>query len=332
MGGVRLGPLTRLAPPKPVVRFVHRLSRQLHRGPELLTSAGDPVRLDPLLATARRLREAREARGLSLRDLALETRISTSVLEALERAWRERLPEAAYLRTMLTLLERHLQLPAGSLHGALPADGERHPHPATAAPSRGGRLQPFSIELVGTRQGAAAYALLSLALIYGLNLQQQRLAGLELLSRPPLPSADAEAGATDAGATELLLQGFPELRPLRSASAGVARARLRQDRRSERADLAAGVLRLRLERPSDVLLRGATGGAPTQLRAVQGDLSLPVLPPFRLTIVPAPAGGPAGSVEAGATVLWNGQPLAGRQGDYRYPPSPQPAPPAARRP
>ena len=56
--------------------------------------AGDPSdglpQEDPLLAVGRRLRQEREARGLNLRQLALETRISTPVLEALERGWRDR--------------------------------------------------------------------------------------------------------------------------------------------------------------------------------------------------------------------------------------------------
>ena len=76
---------------------------------------------DPLLEAGRRLRQEREQRGLSLRQLALETRISTPVLEALERGWRDRLPEAAYLRTMLPLIEQRLDLPGGSLIGKIDA-------------------------------------------------------------------------------------------------------------------------------------------------------------------------------------------------------------------
>ena len=40
-----------------------------------------------------RIRDRREALGLNLRELALQTRITTPVLEAMERGWRERLPE-----------------------------------------------------------------------------------------------------------------------------------------------------------------------------------------------------------------------------------------------
>jgi 16S rRNA pseudouridine516 synthase len=71
------------------------------------------------------LREARERRGLGLRQLAQQTRISTPVLEALERGWRDRLPESTYLRTMLPLIERHLELDPGSLQKLLPSERYR---------------------------------------------------------------------------------------------------------------------------------------------------------------------------------------------------------------
>lgn len=75
---------------------------------------------DPLLLAGERLRQAREQRGLGLRQLAAETLVSTAVIEALERGWRDRLPEPAYLRTILPLLERYLALEPGSLAVALP--------------------------------------------------------------------------------------------------------------------------------------------------------------------------------------------------------------------
>ena len=46
------------------------------------------------------MKQRREAGGLTLRELALETRITTPVIEALERGWSDRLPERAYLASM----------------------------------------------------------------------------------------------------------------------------------------------------------------------------------------------------------------------------------------
>ena len=66
------------------------------------------------------MKQRREAEGLTLRELALETRITTPVIEALERGWSDRLPERAYLASMLPQLERRLALTPGVLQPVLP--------------------------------------------------------------------------------------------------------------------------------------------------------------------------------------------------------------------
>ena len=74
------------------------------------------------------LREQRERKGLSMRDLSKEVRITTPVLEALERGWQDRLPEAAYLVAMLQRLETYLDLPSNSLSASLSAASISSPH------------------------------------------------------------------------------------------------------------------------------------------------------------------------------------------------------------
>jgi len=288
---------------------------------------GEPQ--DPLLAVGRSLREAREARGLGLRQLAQETRISTAVLEALERGWRDRLPEPAYLRTMLLLLERRLDLPSGSLHSALPAEQDRPHGPRRESLLR--RFTPGSIDVFTTWQGTVLYGLLSLALLYGLNRQQRHLVEQGRFSNLPVPPLGSEAGpAAGAGADAALLEAHPDLRPLEQAAAGKALERIRQESGSRDPDLSLGVVRLKLEQPTRVELRSPRGGD-TTLTDVQGELALPVLPPFRLRLAPAPAAG---------AVLWKDTALVpaprdpaprdkeGPEGndpaDYRYPPAAAP--------
>ena len=135
--------------------------------------------LDGLKSAGDRLRQAREAQGLNLRQLALATRISSPVIEALERGWRDRLPAATYLRTMLPLLEDQLGLPAGSLDGALPSSEAQ---PADRSRRLVLRFTPGSIDVFTTWQGTWLYAGLCLALLYGVNLQQQQLASAGLLA------------------------------------------------------------------------------------------------------------------------------------------------------
>jgi hypothetical protein len=265
---------------------------------------------DPLLALGRRLREEREARGLNLRQLALETRISTPVLEALERGWRDRLPEGAYLRTMLPLLEQHLQLPAGCLHAALPAEARR-PQPRGG---RGGLLQRFtpgSIDVFSTWQGTVIYGALCLGLIYALNLQQQRLAAANLLSLRPIPPLPAAEQSKPASPGTSLLQAYPELRPLAQARAGLSQAALRQlERQGD--SRSPGVLQLNLSQASSLHF-SSEAGSRSSLKGAQGELVLQLQPPLQVAITPAPKPG---------EVLWNGQPLPAlvkQPGQYRLP-------------
>jgi transcriptional regulator with XRE-family HTH domain len=278
---------------------------------------------DPLLAIGRLLRQEREARGLNLRQMALETRISTPVLEALERGWRDRLPEPAYLRTMLPLIEQRLELPGGSLGAALPASSAAEQQRSQRG--RGGLLQRFtpgSIEVFSSWQGTVLYGGLTLGLIYLLNLQQQQIAAANQLSLqpiPPLPLSEQQRPPSPAAA---LLSRYPELQPLRQASKGQGLAALQRQLKLERqpAAMAAarrgpGVLRLNLSQPSTLQLQ-SEGGSRTSLTGAQGELVLQLQAPLELQIQPTPPDG---------AVSWNGESLPslkGQAGRYRVPMAP----------
>jgi len=281
----------------------------------------DGLERDQLQRAADALRLAREQRGLTLRQLAIETRISTPVLEALERGWNDRLPETAYLRTMLPLLERHLQLERGTLQGALPdVEAVQAQHGAS-----GFRVPLLSVELFTTWQGTALYGALMLALLYGLNLEQRRLAAAGMLALRPLPPmAEAARKQLPTQGSDLLLAGHPELRPLAAAARGQGLQLLRRQSAQTAGSVAAppetGVLTLRLDRPTQVVLEVAAG-ARSQLQAGPGELVLPLTTPLQLRLAPAPADPDV--------VQWNGMPLpAQAPGRYSWPPPP----PAAQRP
>lgn len=243
-------PAALTALPAPFTRLVTRLRRTVRadaggrRDPGAAGGGGHgkEPRHDPLVSAGRRLREAREGAGLGLRQLAQETRISTPVLEALERGWRERLPEPAYLRTMLPLLERRLGIEPGGLDAALPQGRQRFHGPQREPLLR--RFTPGSIDVFTTWQGTLLYGLLSLLLIYGLNLQQRRLALQGLLSPLPLPpmtpAAEKAASAEERDAS--LLRAYPEIRPLKRAADGQALQQLRDESRRRQPERA-------LERP-----------------------------------------------------------------------------------
>jgi transcriptional regulator with XRE-family HTH domain len=312
-----------LVPPLPPVaaRLARRLRFPLTAQGTAEPASRTPLELDPLQEAGRQLRLAREARGIGLRQLAQETRISTAVLEALERGWRDRLPEPTYLRTMLPLLERHLAMPAGSLQPVVPRNSRRL-HEGPGGEGRLRRFTPGSIDVFTSWQGTLLYALLTLGLIHLLNLQQFQLASRGLQSTRPLPALkdSAAAAAASARADADLLEAFPDLRPIRQAASGQGLRLLRKEARSSGPDLSLGILNLRTTTPTRVEIRSDRGGT-TTLSAVEGELALPVLPPFRLTLSPEPQG---------AAVRWREAvlaPLSGAGGTYAVP-APQAQAPA----
>jgi hypothetical protein len=295
--------------------------------------------VDPLIAAGLHLRQQREAQGLSLRDLARNTRISTPVLEALERGWRDRLPEPAYLRTMLPLIERQLQLRPGCLDPLLPESA-----PLLPGPRRDpllSRFTPGSIEVFSSWQGTVLYGLLVLALIYGLNLSQQRLAAAGLLSLRPIPPLPPSEQLRPARPELALLAALPELRPLDQRGSQLLLRQLLADLRANRqlspgasssagspaaqpGRVAAGngLLSLQLQQVSRVRLKGAQGLL-SDLQGITGNLELNLAPGFELQIEPPPLDP--------AQVVWNGtplEPLPGQPpGRYRLAPAVAPAAP-----
>ena len=266
--------------------------------------------LDGLKSAGDRLRQAREAQGLNLRQLALATRISSPVIEALERGWRDRLPEATYLRTMLPLLEDQLGLPAGSLDGALPSSEAQ---PADRSRRLVLRFTPGSIDVFTTWQGTWLYAGLCLALLYGVNLQQQQLASAGLLALHPVPPLQPSDQGPNATETKTRLErDYPNLRPLDLAAKGQALGLLRP-RPTNQVASETGQLLIRLDQPSAVSLQDSKG-LRTNLQAGKGELVLPLTSPFRLSIDPPP--------KAASAVEWNGAllaPLKGKPNQFVLP-------------
>ena len=293
-----------------------RLRRWLRWGSQPPASQS-PSQDDPLLVAGRSVRQRREARGLTLRELALETRISTPVLEALERGWRERLPEPAYLRTMLPLIERHLELEPRSLEALLPPAGAQAPGYRHGSLRR--RFTPGSIEVFSSWQGTVLYGLLTLGVIYALNLEQQRLAAEGLLAVRPIPPLPMHEQHQPARPELGLLAAFPELRPLDQQALETTLRLVGQPTNQTQAALpqaavdSDGLLVLRLQQPTRVTLSSGRG-ARTDLQGARGDLVLPIEGGFQLQLDPPPASG----AEAPG-VEWNGAALP-----------PLPGPPAGR--
>jgi len=241
------------------------------------------------------IRERRELLGLTLRDLATQIRITTPVLEALERGWIDRLPERAYLASMLPQVERRLELPSGCLDPVLPVPVSR----SRLKPVRGfGRFTPGSIDVFTTWQGSIVYGAVMLFSLVALNRQQQTLARQNGLALEPVrANIQAITSAPDSSSAEVsaTLEG---LRPLEQA-----RKRLPQDWLNGVATSVTpndGVLQLLFNESSQLTI-DSEGGDRVQLVAGQGELTLQLRAPIDLTMTPPPA-----EIQQ---VMWNGVPL-----------------------
>ncbi|CAE21245.1 Helix-turn-helix motif [Prochlorococcus marinus str. MIT 9313] len=259
-----------------------------------------------LLEAGRQLRERREQCGMSLRELAEETRITTPVLEAIERGWVKRLPEPAYLCSMLPLLEQHLELAPGSLNGAMP---ERNARNQTHSNRGLTRFTPGSIDVFTTWQGSVIYAVVMLSSLLALNHQQKHLAALNSQSLSPitvsLESLDDQHASKTANPT---LDG---LRPLKEARKRSPEQWLNATLIQHQAQDEMGLLEINLSQPRMLKINSA-GKDLTNLREAQGTLTLQLRPPLLLEIKP-----PAAPEDS---VIWKGQahtPEPNHPGIYR---------------
>jgi len=250
------------------------------------------------------LRQRREELGLSLRDLANETRITTPVIEALERGWRDRLPERAYLASMLPQIERRLALPAGCLDPLLP-----QPVSLQRGPAKSGlrRFTLGNIDVFTTWQGTVVYVVVIAFSLLGINRQQQDLALRNSLSLEPV-RADVEAinrRPNLAGLDERIAA----LRPLEQVQQRTPQEWLELVRGA--LSQTKGVLEVVVAEPRELQLSSG-GGDRVQFTATVGGLTLQLQAPIELRLDP-----PAGD---GDQVLWNGEPLQvdpQRPGIYR---------------
>ena len=113
----------------------------------------------------RSIKSRRESLGLTIRELAVETKITTPVLESLERAWVSRLPERAYLYSILKQVEQKLSFPVGTLDPYLPQVSDEE----IASRRKVARFTLGSIDVFTTWQGSLLYVVCISTSLFLLN-------------------------------------------------------------------------------------------------------------------------------------------------------------------
>ena len=249
------------------------------------------------------MKQRREAEGLTLRELALETRITTPVIEALERGWSDRLPERAYLASMLPQLERRLALTPGVLQPVLPPAVDRQLQMTLSQR----RFTLGSIDVFTTWQGSVVYAaLIGLSLLM-INRQQLNLVQLNSQSLEPV-----RIDLRGLDQTPALPSHDDQLKALRPLELARQRQPLDWLNAAGGSPLAVpGVLTLQLTQPRQLQLSSG-GGDRLQLQLQSGTATLQLLAPVQVVVIPPP--------DVADQLLWNGQALKAdmsRPGTYR---------------
>ena len=305
----KTGP-TRMAVPARSVVLRLKLAQLWRRRSQLSTfpsGCQEGSELERAREVGTTIRTRREALGLNLRDLALQTRITTPVLEAMERGWRERLPERTYLTAMVVRLEQALDVPSGSLEAVLPPKAANPLHAKNRFGLR--RFTPGSIDVLTTWQGSLLYAVVIGFSLIAVNRQQQLLIEQNSLNLEPVRAALSPQAETSQKASEA--PELSTLRPLAELSRQPPQRWLTALRQVQANG--PGVLELRLTKPSELFMASG-GGDQLKLTNAEGTITLRLVKPLTLTIDPPP--------EEQDRVLWNGAvllPQADKPGTYSMP-------------
>ena len=263
----------------------------------------DPVRARA--AAAKAMGQRMKALGLSRQGLSQRTGIPMATLEALEQGGSGRLPADRHWNARLKALADAMQLPIRTVQAAAwrPPSGRDN--------GAGRRLERFWNALVALKgqidldggQGLVIYGLLVALLLYGLNLQQRRLAADNLLSLEPIAPLplDIHLSNTPVRLAEQVetLNPAVEFQPLaRLEDPAVRRQLLREALQPLDQEPRPGLLDVTVTSPAQVTIV-QQGTVHAQLKVESGVLRWRLQPALAVTVVPAD----------GAVVRWNSQPL-----------------------
>jgi len=246
------------------------------------------------------LRKYMKERNLSRGQLSSQIGVSPAILNALERGCAERLPHDSQLDSALRRLSETLGLPLPILKGAAG-------RPATARGWESAFWSTLSASQIRINlesgQGLLIYGFLLLALLYGLNLQQRRLAAANLLSLEPISPLPLSIQLSDIP-VRLEDQGevanpAMEFQPLARLEDPVIRRQLLREALQPLREPDHGVLEVSLAAPAQVTIT-RQGTVYAQLTADAGLLRWRLQPPFQVVMLPGGNG----------VVRWDDEPLS----------------------
>tara|TARA_B100000579_G_scaffold404651_1_gene389648 strand:+ start:972 stop:1475 length:504 start_codon:yes stop_codon:yes gene_type:complete len=121
----------------------------------------------------------RKKAEITLDKLSKETNISKNVLIAIEKGWKNYLPERTYLVSMIKVIERKLNLERGSLNGLLAKEVSRSNISSF-------KFNFINIDFLNSWVGSLLYFIIMILSILALNSQQKYLIKINSVSTEPI--------------------------------------------------------------------------------------------------------------------------------------------------
>ncbi len=236
----------------------------------------------------RLLKEKREHYGLKRTQLALKTKISTTVLEAIENGWSNQLPERTYLMSMLTILENELGLNKGSLNPILRENYNR----------KRSNISTFStgnIELLTSWQGGLLYIIFMLTFIFLLNQSQKNIAKKHMVTVQPIIETKLKKNLSNTKADKNIIN-FNKLKKdyYLNGSSNIL-SNLYKDFKVKSSQ---GKLDLKLQQSKTIIINNGTKDI-IKITNTKGPITLYLMTPATLRIVP--------ELTTGEVIIWRGR-------------------------
>ncbi len=231
-----------------------------------------------ILEAGQKLRDRRKDLRLSRNELAMRTKITTPVLEAIENGWTKTLPESTYLSAMLIRLEDELALPRGSLDGAL----------ATSLDSfKGKTTKSFistNLDFFGTWQGSLLYIGLIFCFVLMLNRQQEYLASINSKTYKPI-------------SPEMLIEEKNNSQPINRIDSEHNKKKSNNKRsfysniinsilRKSEVSTSQRLLELKITRESNLTIKSGQGNK-AELESIVGNIKFKLYPPIYIKSNPS---------------------------------------------
>ena len=254
-----------------------------------------------LTKTGNIIRNRREYLGISMIEMADDTLITVSVLEALERGWQDRLPERTYLISMLARIEKRLDLPENCLKEILPIPTY---HEIREKP----RFTPGNIDILTTWQGNIVYIFVICLSIFALNRQQLNLISQKSKDLQPVELYIEKQESIDG--SNITKDSIKNTRSFDQSKQLQTQEWIALFKRTAKQPLNS--LQLSLYQPSKVILI-RQGKDNLTFNSTVGKLSLQLNTPIQLQIDPIP--------KDPYQVLWNNSPQTptdNKNGIYRW--------------